>query len=93
MSERALEFVETWVAENVDEAADLPARGEDSHAETLAAECIKAAAQEGIPESEIHEAFDDLTAFIEGQIEEARERRKHAAGEDEDDYEDEKKDD
>jgi hypothetical protein len=43
-------------------------------AKEWAAECHDAAMQEGILGQEIDEAFDDLVEFIEGEIEEARER-------------------
>jgi hypothetical protein len=73
MSARALEFVETWVSEKI-EAMKLPAEGDDAQARALAAQCIQAANAEGIPETEVKDAFDDLAAFIGGQIDEARER-------------------
>jgi hypothetical protein len=73
MSARALEFVETWVSGKVD-GQELPAEGDDSQAKALAVQCLRAAQDEGIPESEIKEAFDDLAAFIGGEIEEARDR-------------------
>jgi hypothetical protein len=83
MSTRALEFVETWVSEKID-AMDMeaPVSGDEAQAKTLAAECVSAATNEGIPSSEIDEAFDDLAAFIKGEIEEARDRD---ADEDDDD--------
>jgi len=84
MSERAIEFVETWVSEKIDDMEELPAEGDETQAKALAAQCLKAASDEGIPDSEIKDAFDDLAEFIEGQIEEARDRE-----EDEDDEEDE----
>jgi len=74
MSERALEFVETWVSEKIEDMEQLPADGDETTAKQLAAECLQAALNEGIPSSEIQEAFDDLAAFISGEIEEARER-------------------
>jgi hypothetical protein len=87
MSARALEFVETWVSEQIEEQG-YPEEGEDSPAKEWAAECLKAAGEEGIPKSEIDEAFDDLTEFIDGEIEEAREREEDEEdGHDEDDEE------
>ncbi len=83
MSARALEFVETWVSEKIEEEG-YPDEKEESVAKTWAAECLKAAIEEGIPSDEVEEAFDDLAEFIAGEIEEARER-----DEDEDDEEDE----
>jgi hypothetical protein len=84
MGTRAVEFVETWVSEKV-EAMDMnaPVSGDEAQAKQLAAACISAAANEGIPSSEIDEVFDDLAAFIEGEIGEARDREA-----DEDDDED-----
>ena len=83
MSTRAVEFVETWVSEKID-AMDMnePASGDDAQAKTLAAACISDASNEGIPASEIDDVFDDLAAFIKGEIEEARDRD---ADEDDDD--------
>lgn len=81
MSARALEFVETWVSEKI-EKEGYPDEKEESVAKAWAAECLEAAIEEGIPSDEVEEAFDDLTEFIAGEIEEAKER-------DEDDEEDE----
>ena len=86
MSKRALEFVETWVSEKIEEAG-VPEEGEASPAKEWAAECVKAANEEGIPALEISEAFDDLAEFIDGEIEEAREREEDEE-EDEDDKDD-----
>ena len=89
MSERALEFVETWVTEAIEAMDELPAEGDDSKAKALALACIKAARQEGIPESEIKEAFDDLAAFIDGQIEEERDWEEGEEDDDDDEFDDE----
>jgi len=86
MSKRALEFVETWVQEKI-EGSGVPAEGEESPAKEWAQECIEAANEEGIPASEISEAFDNLAEFVDGEIEEARERE-----EDDDEEEDEEED-
>jgi hypothetical protein len=75
MSARALEFVETWVSEKIEAMAALPAEGDEATAKTLANECFQAALEEDIPAAEIQEAFDNLAEFIEGEIEEARERK------------------
>ena len=88
MSERALEFVETWVSEKI-EKEGYPEEGETSPAKEWAAECVNAAGEEGIPAMEISEAFDDLAEFIDGEIEEARERDE---GEEEDQEEDDEED-
>ena len=96
MSKRALEFVETWVSEKIEEAG-IPAEDAASPAKAWAAECTKAADDEGIPALEISEAFDDLAEFIDGEIEEAREREEGDEDEDDDeefeDDEDDKKED
>jgi hypothetical protein len=86
MSARALEFVETWVSEKIEEQG-YPEEGGESPAKQWAAECLQAAGEEGIPKSEIDEAFDDLGEFIDGEIEEARERE-----EDEDEDEEDSRD-
>jgi len=88
MSARALEFVETWVSEKI-EKEGYPEEGEASPAKAWAAECVNAAGEEGIPALEISEAFDDLAEFIDGELEEARERDE---GEDEDEDEDDEED-
>jgi hypothetical protein len=75
MSARALEFVETWVSGKIEAMAALPAEGDEATAKTLANECFQAALEEDIPAAEIQEAFDNLAEFIEGEIEEARERK------------------
>ena len=82
MSARAVEFVETWVSEQIEELAELPAQGSDATAKKLASQCVQAALEEDIPAAEIQDAFDDLAAFIDNEIEEERERRE---GKDEDD--------
>ena len=84
MSARAVEFVETWVSEQIEEMEELPAQGNDTVAKKLASQCVQAALEEEIPAAEIQDAFDDLAAFIDNEIEEERERRD---GKDEDDDE------
>ncbi len=83
MSARALEFVETWVSEKIEAMTTLPAEGDDATAKTLANECYQAALDEDVPAAEIQEAFDDLAAFIAGEIEEERERREETEDDDE----------
>jgi hypothetical protein len=81
MSDRAIEFVETWVSGHIEEGAqpgDSAAR-----AKALAAQCLTAAAAEGISSIEIAETFDDLAAFIAGEIEEANNREAGRRVEDE----------
>jgi hypothetical protein len=84
MSARALEFVETWVSEKIEEMEELPAEDDEKVPKALADECVKAALEDGIPAQEIQDAFDDLAEFIGGEIEEERERRE---GKNEDDDE------
>jgi hypothetical protein len=75
MSDRAVEFVESWVSEHIAEDAQL---GDAAvRAEGLAVQCLAAAADEGISSFEIGETFDNLTAFIAGEIEEAKNRQAH----------------
>lgn len=76
MTERALAFVEEWVAEHV-KAKDADGNI-DARAKALAGECLAAASKAGIPASEIGEAIDDLPEFMVGAIEEAEERDEHA---------------
>ena len=85
MSERAIAFVEEWVSENVDAVADQP-DGNATLAAALADRCLNAAGAQGISRAEIAESFDDLTAFMAGELEEAGERE-DAESEDEDDEE------
>lgn len=93
MSARALEFVEEWVSEKIEDMDELPAEGDDAAVKELAAECLAAARQEGIPDTEVNEAFDDLAAFINGQIEEAVDRDEGSEDEDDEEYEDEDEED
>lgn len=93
MSKRALEFVETWVSEKIEEEG-VPAEGEASPAKEWAEECVEAANEEGIPALEISEAFDDLAEFIDGEIEEAKEHEEDDEDEDDDEeFEDGDEDD
>ncbi len=91
MSARALEFVETWVAEKIEEMDELPEESDEKTVKALADECMKAALDEDISAAEIQEAFDDLAGFIGGEIEEERERREDKDDEDEDMLLDEEK--
>lgn len=74
MSESALEFVEVWVGDKI-EGMDAAPADIEAQAKMLAAECIKSAQDDGVTEAEIKDAFDDLAAFIAGEIEEAFEDR------------------
>jgi hypothetical protein len=70
MSESVIEFVETWVDEKIEKMDAAPADIE-AQAKTLAAACIADAQNDGLTQSEINDTFDDLTAFIAAEIEEA----------------------
>lgn len=73
MSKRALEFVETWVAEHIYPHGSPP-NLDASGARALAIACRADAHAAGISDGELGEQFDDLDAFIAGQIEEAAEK-------------------
>ena len=78
VSERALAFVEEWIANHVtakDAEGDTEAR-----AKALADQCLADGGKKGIPASEIGEAIDNLPDFMAGAIEEAEEREEHAHG-------------
>jgi hypothetical protein len=92
MSGRALEFVETWVSEKIEETEKLSADGDEAAAKAWAAQCLRDALEQDIPSSEIKDAFDDLAAFISGEIEEARDRE-GPSDEDEDDADQDDSDD
>ena len=90
MSARALEFVETWVSEKIEKTETLPAEGDEAAAKAWANECFQAALEEDIPAAEIQEAFENLAEFIDGEIEEERDRREETEDDDEEpDEEDE----
>ena len=76
MSERVIAFVENWVSENV-HAEGYPAEGDDLQAKALAEQCRAEALEAGIPGSDIDDEFDDLTAFMSAQIQEANDREAH----------------
>ena len=73
MSKRALEFVETWVAEHIYPEGSPP-KIDVSEAQALATSCRAAANAAGISDAEIGEQFDSLTRFIAGQIQEAADK-------------------
>jgi hypothetical protein len=58
MSKHALEFVETWVSEQI-YPEDSPPQIDVSQAKALAASCRAAANAAGISDAEIEEQFDD----------------------------------
>jgi hypothetical protein len=85
MSARALEFVETWVSQKIEtidiSAATKTAAHLRAQAKSLADQCVKDAQGYSIPQAEIDRTFDDLAAFIAGQIDEARDRDADRSGE------------
>jgi hypothetical protein len=87
MSMRAVEFVENWVSDNVDDE-EVDPKNLEAHAADLAARCLEEAVAAGIPKSEIEDTFDDLAAFMAGEIGEAQDRDDDE-DEDEDDDEEE----
>jgi hypothetical protein len=91
MANRAIEFVENWVSENI-KTEGRPAEGDNSRAQALAVQCLNAARNEGISDIEIKDAFDDLAAFIGGEIEEANDREDGTSDEDDDEDEEEEAD-
>jgi hypothetical protein len=93
MSARALEFVEIWVSEKIEATEKLPADGDDATAKAWASQCFRDALEQDIPASEIQDAFDDLAAFISGEIAEARDREEEPPDEDEDDADQDASDD
>jgi hypothetical protein len=76
MSERVVSFVENWVSENIN-AEGYPVEGDDLQAKRLAMQCMADAAADGIPKTEMDEEFDDLAAFMQGQIIETNDREVH----------------
>jgi hypothetical protein len=73
MSMRAVEFVENWASENITATESNPG-DPGAKALALASQCLEAATTAGIPQSEIEETFDDLPAFMAGEVEEANQR-------------------
>lgn len=73
MSESAIEFVETWVDDKIEEM-DAPPTNVETLAKTLATECVAEAQNNGLTQSDINDTFDDLAAFIAAEIEEAFDR-------------------
>ena len=73
MSESAIEFVETWLEEKLEDMNEIPT-DIDAAAKTLATQCIADAQNNGLTQADISDAFDDLAAFIAAEIEEAFDR-------------------
>jgi hypothetical protein len=67
MSERAIAFVEEWVGDHV-KAEGYEPEGDDSMAAALALQCAADAKEARIPDAEMKDAFENLTAFMAGQI-------------------------
>jgi hypothetical protein len=70
MSERALEFVETWIERKIETMAKSPSLG-PTQGDALAVECLNDARKAGIPEAEIKDAYDDLAVHLASEIAEA----------------------
>ena len=70
MTARATAFVEEWIAEHVAPEDFDPA--DSAQVGALALECIRAGEADGISKDEIEATFEDLAAFIAGELEEAR---------------------
>jgi hypothetical protein len=70
MNETAIEFVETWVGEKIEEMNEAP-KDIEAEAKTLAVQCVADAQNDGVTQADIDEVFDDLPAFIAAEIEEA----------------------
>jgi len=84
VSERVISFVENWVADHVSDGRynENASQGDEAQAKRLAALCLQDAIMSGIQTIDVQEEFDDLAAFIAGEIAETRER---ALGEQDDD--------
>lgn len=76
MSERALAFVEEWTSDNV-RAEGYEPEGDNSHAKSLALQCLQEAKVAGISEAEIKQSIDNLTDFMAAAIEQANDREVH----------------
>ena len=68
MSEKARQFVETWVSENVHPTGYEP-EGDSREAERLAFDCWRAVDEAGIRRAEVQEDFGDLRDHMAEQIE------------------------
>lgn len=68
MSQRAVEFVDNWIAENI-HAEGYPPEGDDSEARGLATMCEAAAQQAGISKAEIDEDLIDLVEYMSQALE------------------------
>ena len=78
MSENAIEFLQDWIDEKV-QAPQQPIRLE-KHAEELAKECAKKAAEAGIPLEDLQEEVGDIQELIASKLEEAVEAEREADG-------------
>jgi hypothetical protein len=68
---RAERFVEDWFSENYDFEGYPSEDRPDPQAQQLAADCMKAAAEQGISPDELIEELGDLADYIHGKIEHA----------------------
>lgn len=69
MSEKAREFVDGWIAENV-HATGYEPEGDATEAKRLAFECWAAADKAGIPRGQIEQAVGPLVDHMAAAIEE-----------------------
>jgi len=68
MSEKAQQFVEDWVENNIHAEAYQP-EGDNSEAQSCAEQCRIRAEAEGISKAEIEEAVGDLVGYMADAIE------------------------
>lgn len=73
MSDKAREFVEQWVSDNIHPTGYEP-EGDASEAKTQALVCLAAADQAGISRGEISSACGDLVEYMAAAIESANDR-------------------
>jgi hypothetical protein len=82
MTDKAFAFVDEWVSEHIHAERDDGSAGGELEPAALARQCIADAEAAGIPAAEINDAYEDLAAFMEGQIEEAKERESGESSDD-----------
>ena len=73
MSRRAVDFVEEWIAENVQGQPFVDDEGEDLRPAEFALSCISAAGAAGITEQDIWEEYPDLVDRMADAINESAE--------------------
>jgi hypothetical protein len=73
LTERADKFVAYWISENI-EARGYQADGDFAEARNSAEQCLVAANEVGIAESEVLDEYPDLVAHMASEIEDANDR-------------------